>query len=95
MILTEAIQKASCMLEDAGFDDSHWQAKVLVANAVSVKITQLYLQSRTTIHQKVQTKLFAMVEKRISGVPLQHVIEEWDFYGRTFKVDGRALIPRP
>lgn len=95
MILTEAIQEASCMLEDAGFDDSRWQARILVAHATSFKIAQLYLQSKTTIHQKLQKKLFTMVEERISGVPLQHVIGEWDFYGRTFKVDGRALIPRP
>lgn len=95
MILTEAIHKATGMLEDAGFDNSRWQAKILVAHTASIQMTQLYLQSNTNIDQKLQNKLFRMVEERISGVPLQHVIGEWDFYGRTFKVDGRALIPRP
>jgi release factor glutamine methyltransferase len=36
-----------------------------------------------------------MWEKRLMGVPVQHLIGEWDFYGRPFSVDGRALVPRP
>ena len=36
-----------------------------------------------------------MWEKRITGVPVQHLIGEWDFYGRPFRLDGRALVPRP
>ena len=39
-------------------------------------------------------ELLCAVEKRLSGMPLQYVIGQWDFMGHTFKVDPRCLIPR-
>ncbi len=43
----------------------------------------------------VAARFETMWEKRLTGVPVQHLIGEWDFYGRPFRLDGRALVPRP
>lgn len=97
MTLAEAVQKVSSMFEAEGFEneDSRWHAKVLVAHAASIKPSQLYLKHDFQLDIPQKEKLFLMVKERISGVPLQHVTGEWDFYGRTFTVDRRALVPRP
>lgn len=35
-----------------------------------------------------------LLARRLSGEPLAYILGAWDFYGRTFKVDSRCLIPR-
>ena len=42
-----------------------------------------------------EEELELMVQKRATGLPLQYAIGRWNFYGRDFLVDERALIPRP
>jgi release factor glutamine methyltransferase len=36
-----------------------------------------------------------LVERRAAGEPIAYLIGEREFYGRSFNVDHRALIPRP
>jgi release factor glutamine methyltransferase len=44
--------------------------------------------------ERVVTAFEALVARRAAGEPLQYLLGEWEFLGRTFFVDDRALIPR-
>ena len=95
MTVTDAVAGAASKLKAAGISDSLWQARVLVAHVLSLKPAQLYAADNRQLNLSAQIKYFILLNRRLSGIPLQHVIGEWDFYGRTFRVDGRALVPRP
>ncbi len=89
------IQSVSKTLDAAKVENSLWQAKVLVAHVLKTTPSQLPLIADVLVKQNQKEQLSILVKKLLSGSPLQHVIGEWDFYGRTFKTDKRALIPRP
>ncbi|MCD6589318.1 MAG: peptide chain release factor N(5)-glutamine methyltransferase [Candidatus Fermentibacteraceae bacterium] len=95
MTVADIVASAAGKLKVAGFVDSVWQARVLAAHVLSLKPAQLYAADNQQLNLSAQIKYFILLNRRLSGIPLQQVIGEWDFYGRTFKVDGRALVPRP
>lgn len=39
--------------------------------------------------------LQSSVDQLLQGVPLPYLLNQWEFYGRTFKVTPDVLIPRP
>ena len=96
MKIQHILQRASAELNAAGYDDSLWQVKVLAAHIAGCSPGNVYFHlSDETIGSAFIATFNTLLQKLIDGIPLQHVIEEWDFFGRTFKVDCRALIPRP
>jgi release factor glutamine methyltransferase len=92
--IRELLDDAADRAARAGADASVWDARLLLAHSLG-GISPLALDPRQTLDAIVATRFGALWEKRLRGVPVQHLIGEWDFYGRPFHVDGRALVPRP
>jgi len=94
MTIGEALRDAAERAAAAKADATPWDARLLLAHALG-GASPLALDPRLTLDPSVASRFVAMWEKRLMGVPVQHLIGEWDFYGRPFRVDGRALVPRP
>ena len=78
----------------AGSDATAWDARLLLAHSLG-GLSPLALDPRQQHDEALSARFFGLWARRVAGEPVQHLIGEWDFYGRTFRVDRRALVPRP
>ena len=86
------VEDVFAMLKEGGVEDRS-DAEWIVAICSGKKRSEL--ETEELIPVKAVERAFEVVKKRVTGMPLWYVLGDTDFYGRTFKVDERALIPRP
>ncbi|MBR0507844.1 MAG: peptide chain release factor N(5)-glutamine methyltransferase [Clostridia bacterium] len=88
MIVRRAEQKIAALLAPVAGEDARLEASFLLRAS---GFRSPY-QNVTEADAKL---LEPLIERRLSGEPLQYVLGEWEFYGLSFYVDKSVLIPRP
>ena len=76
-------------------DNSSTEARIILKKAMSFTETDFLLNKNRILTDEEVTAAESMINRRLSGVPVQYIIGEWDFFGKTFKVNENVLIPRP
>jgi release factor glutamine methyltransferase len=71
------------------------ERQLLLAHLLKVKPGDIYLIEDREVSRDLQEKYLRSMKLLEEGYPLQYILGEWDFYGRTFKVKEGVLIPRP
>jgi len=95
LTVARALKKAEELMSSAGLDNPMWEAKVIAADLLDKSPSGIALLQELSLSPGKEESFFSMVKRRINGEPLQHIIGNWDFFGRTFIVTPEALIPRP
>ena len=67
----------------------------LVMDFSSLSNQEIMLAREVAINSKVVDKVNASIDRINNGEPFQYVLGKTFFYDHEFKVDARALIPRP
>ncbi len=88
MIVRRAEQTIAALLEPVAGEDARLEASFLLRASGFHSPYQVLTETDAKA-------LDPLIERRLSGEPLQYVLGEWEFYGLPFYVNRSVLIPRP
>ena len=91
----ETIDGGTRYLEKRGIEDARRNMQMLVANQLGCTRMDLYLQFDRPLQEAELSPLREKLKNRGEGIPLQHLLGSVYFHKHEFKIDARALIPRP
>ena len=81
--------------DERGIDSPRLTGELLLAHVLNVARIRLYVDIDRPLDKTELSRYRELVQRRAKGEPTQYLIGTQEFYGRSFKVDRRALIPRP
>jgi release factor glutamine methyltransferase len=70
-------------------------AALIIEHFFNISGTSQLLQNKIDLSQKIEHQLDTICKRLLDHEPIQYVLGYTEFYGRRFKTDCRALIPRP
>ncbi len=86
--MTEAFKKK-------GLDTPQLQARILLAHVIGCEEMKLYTDPDRPASDEERNRLRELVGRALKDEPIQYLVGHWRFFGMTFKLDKRVLIPRP
>jgi release factor glutamine methyltransferase len=93
MKINEVINSAVKRL--GGTEESRLAAEVLLAHCLGVKKEDLFLNAETEVEEPKLNRFLELVNRHFEGEPVAYLTNKKEFYGLSFYVDSRVLIPRP
>jgi len=79
----------------AGVDAPRLTAEILLAHALGCDRLRLYLDFDKPLAEPELARFRLLVKRRAEGEPTAYLVGAREFYGRSFRSDPRALVPRP
>lgn len=95
MILQEVLDKTIRFFKEKNLDSPRLDAELLISKAMGIRRIDLYLKFDQPMGEPELTRCRDFVRRRSIGEPVAYILGEKDFFGHSFQVDSRVLIPRP
>lgn len=93
--LLDTLQGGTKYLEQRGVEDARLNMEYLLAKVLQCERMDLYLDFDRPLAEEELVPLRELLRCRGERKPLQHLLGEVEFHGRSFLSDSRGLIPRP
>lgn len=88
----DLLAEGRSLLSSASF--APYEAEELLSCATGRPRAWFHARRREEPDAGEAARFLGLATRRAAGEPLQYLLGEWEFLGRTFRVDPRALIPR-
>ncbi len=94
--IENCLQAANQQLIQAGLVDSYrLDAELLLAHSLQVSRTYLFTWSDKLLDPQQQHAFESLLQQRVQGRPIAHILGEREFWGLNLRVTADTLIPRP
>ena len=71
------------------------EVNYILSGILGLSFTELYLNSEKRVDEEKGREISQALEKRLSGIPLQYILGEVEFFSLPFYVKPGVFIPRP
>jgi release factor glutamine methyltransferase len=89
------IEEAAWRLREAGSTSARLEAQLLLGHVTGWLRAEVLAHPERCVGSVQESAFLTLVARRAAAEPIAYLLGEREFYGRLFKVDRRALIPRP
>jgi release factor glutamine methyltransferase len=95
MDVRSALKLGIAQLRAANISSQTLAAELLLLHATGRSRTSLYSHPEDPLTEIESQNYFSLIERRMAGVPVQHLTGKQEFWGLEFEVTPDVLIPRP
>ena len=95
MTYRETLLAGSGELGAAGIENPYLDAVVLLAHCAGLDKARLFARFQDEVPGDAASAFREALARRLSGLPVSYILRRKEFYGLTFYVDERVLVPRP
>ncbi|MCS7241860.1 peptide chain release factor N(5)-glutamine methyltransferase [Candidatus Caldatribacterium sp.] len=94
MTVRELFRRTVRVFRESGIPFPAREVRLLLGKLLGTSPARVYLFWDRKVSEKEENLFAEFVNKRLSGIPLQYVLEEWEFFSLPFKVRQGVFIPR-
>ncbi|MBL7076120.1 MAG: peptide chain release factor N(5)-glutamine methyltransferase [Kiritimatiellae bacterium] len=93
--MKHALESGAAFLETREISEPRLKCELLAARLLACPRLELYMRFDHILSEPHVAAMRRGIKRLATGEPVQHILGEVTFHGHRFKVDPRALIPRP
>lgn len=93
--IRDLLSEAKALLASSSHAPSPREAHHLLGHVLGLSEARLIARDREPVPPEPECRFRDLLARRLQGEPVAYLTGEREFYGRSFRVDRRVLVPRP